>query len=350
MGHAIDPIAGAMMHGQGTEQLLARTKPDAVVSVVPMGNGAVWERCKRDKIPFAILPTDLGIQRFVAAVHDADEHFYVGAPFDEPSMRGAVPSVLHDHYVATGYPVRPAFSAAIADVEGLAATQDALRAELGIEPGEPVVMVMMGAQGAAGTLVADDARLLAEGLRDVDGRVHVLCMCSGNASLQRAAVRVSLENDNPHVRVHALGKQDGGAMAALMAMSRALITKPGGSTVNEALALNLPMLFRKMPERAIGGGPWWTFGAFRAPELDWERDNREWVEALPAERFEGGASVKMGQEVDEHSLVDAIRAALQAPRPVLKDVPARAFESNVRALLARMLPDESEQERPRAPG
>ena len=55
--------------------------------------------------------------------------------------------------------------------------------------------------------------------------------------------------------------------------------------MNEALALNLPLLFRELPEAAVGSGPWWTFGLLRAKELDWERDNREWVAALPAARF-----------------------------------------------------------------
>jgi hypothetical protein len=131
-------------------------------------------------------------------------------------------------------------------------------------------------------------------------------------------------------------------MAALMCLASALVTKPGGGTVNECLAVNLPMLFRRLPDSAIGTGPIWTFGLFRAYEMTWERENREMIEALPRSALENPEqAATLGREVTDESIADAVRSVLAAERPIVKDVPARQFGENLRGLVSRMLHEES---------
>jgi processive 1,2-diacylglycerol beta-glucosyltransferase len=121
--------------------------------------------------------------------------------------------------VATGIPVLPQFAGPPA--------RQAARAALGIGNDRPVVLVMGGGWGGGGL----DA-LVAEVLRA--GDAAVLAIAGRNAR-----VRATLEAiQDPRLRVFGFVEN----IHELMAASDVCVTKSGGLTTSECLALGLPML------------------------------------------------------------------------------------------------------------
>jgi len=252
-------------------------------------------------------------------------------------MRAYAPRIPKARYLPAGYPIRAPFAALLRDPPALAARIDEERAALGIGADDDVVMLMMGGLAMNGKLMASDAAALALGLRGRDRKVHVLAMCSGNAALQKQIEDVAAQHGSDRVQIHAVGRKDAASMAALMCTSRALITKPGGGTTNEALAVDLPMLLRR-PKEERAKGPLGFLKLRPSYELAWERANRAYLEALPQSAIDPRrAEAPIAQDVDEGNLVSLVSDVLDRPRPHLDDVPARGFAAHARAIVRAML-------------
>lgn len=80
---------------------------------------------------------------------------------------------------------------------------------------------------------------------DPHQRIHVVCICGRNGEVKKAIEKLFPPEANTQIRVHALEMCDAEQIAALMGRACALITKPGGATVNEALACNVWQLYDK---------------------------------------------------------------------------------------------------------
>jgi processive 1,2-diacylglycerol beta-glucosyltransferase len=123
----------------------------------------------------------------------------------------------------TGIPIMPAFSRAPARAECARA--------LGLDPALTTLLLMGGGAGLGG-LSTVAARLLA-----IPGNFQLIVLAGKNeealAALQRLAVR------HPG-RLAALGYTD--QVERLMACADLAITKPGGATTAECLAMGLPMI------------------------------------------------------------------------------------------------------------
>ncbi len=116
--------------------------------------------------------------------------------------------------------------------------REALRSRLGLTPGVPVVLVMAGAYATLGG-VRDVAQVLAR----FPHPIQALVVCS-NAPRLRERVRAMGEKSPHQFRV--FGYVDD--VEELMTVSDLLVTKAGGVTVSEALAMRLPMLlYRSIP-------------------------------------------------------------------------------------------------------
>ncbi len=131
--------------------------------------------------------------------------------------------VSPNRIVVCGIPIDPAF--------GLPFEKAELLRAFGLDPGRPVVLVMGGGMGPA----------------PLDRVLEVLELC--RLPLQVLAVaghnqkmRLRLEQLRTHVALdlHTFGWTD--AVPELMSVSDLLITKPGGVTTAEALAIGLPMV------------------------------------------------------------------------------------------------------------
>jgi processive 1,2-diacylglycerol beta-glucosyltransferase len=134
--------------------------------------------------------------------------------------RGIPPARIH----VTGIPVMPAFAAPDAPA------RDAAVAALGLDPARPVLLMASGGAGV-GDLSSMVERVL------------------GLGGLQ--VVAVAGRNAEAHARLQALAARHPGRVAAigftsemhtLMAAADLVVTKPGGLTVSECMALGKPML------------------------------------------------------------------------------------------------------------
>ncbi|MDB5868442.1 MAG: galactosyldiacylglycerol synthase, partial [Polaromonas sp.] len=123
----------------------------------------------------------------------------------------------------TGIPVMPAFAAPLDRQE--------CAGEFGLDPQQATILLMGGGAGL-GSLAAIAARLLA-----LDGDFQLIVLAGKNAQALGALQALALQYPG---RLVAQGFTD--QVARLMACADLVITKPGGLTTSECLAMGLPMI------------------------------------------------------------------------------------------------------------
>ncbi len=138
--------------------------------------------------------------------------------------RGVPPDRLH----VLGIPISARFSGR--------ADREATAARLGLDPTRRTLLVASGGMGVGPMGRMVDRLLRLPALRDQP--TQLLVVCGQNASLVARLQRLSRGAPFP---VHIFGFVD--HMDELMNVSDLFVTKPGGLTVMEALAVGLPMVF-----------------------------------------------------------------------------------------------------------
>lgn len=125
----------------------------------------------------------------------------------------------------TGIPVMPVF--------GQPLSRATCALELGLDPARPTVMVMTGGAGlASGAAMVQ--RLLADG---ASGHLQLVAIAGRNEALQRQYEALAALHPG---RLVALGFTR--HIERVMAASDLAVTKPGGLSTSECLAMGLPML------------------------------------------------------------------------------------------------------------
>jgi processive 1,2-diacylglycerol beta-glucosyltransferase len=149
------------------------------------------------------------------------------AATDEVAYRMRARGLPAERIHVTGIPVMPAFSRP----QSPAVDRAACRARLGLVAGRPVVLMASGGHG-----VGDLASMVASVLA-LAGECQVIAVAGRNE-----ATKAALDALAPHHpgRLVTLGFTD--EMQTLMAAADLVVTKPGGLTVSECLALGRPML------------------------------------------------------------------------------------------------------------
>lgn len=145
--------------------------------------------------------------------------------------RGLDPQRVH----VTGIPVMAAFSGSSDAAAAIpAAERDACVARLGLDPGRPVVLMSSG-----GAVIGDLAQLVRHvlSLDPHDSDFQVIAVAGRNVAAHR--VLSDMAACMPR-RLLAIGFTDD--MAGLMRAADLVVTKPGGLTVSECMALGKPML------------------------------------------------------------------------------------------------------------
>jgi processive 1,2-diacylglycerol beta-glucosyltransferase len=217
---------------RGLERYLAAFQPDAVVHVHPSAAGAMaWLRARGlTRAPQAIVLTDFLAHGQWIYPH-VERYFVPAEPVrDQLVARGVSP----EHVVVSGMPIDLAFAAP--------ADRGRLRRELGVEGGGPVVVVTAGMQGRLGGTAE-----VCDTLASLDAPFRALVVC-GRSERLAGALRRRHGGDG---RFRILGRV--GEMHRLMGAADLVVTKAGGSTCAEALALECPLVFyRSLPgqERA----------------------------------------------------------------------------------------------------
>jgi UDP-N-acetylglucosamine:LPS N-acetylglucosamine transferase len=265
----------------------AEHPPTLIVSTMPFINAAVSDVAHAMGIPFVVVPTDYDLTNFV-----------VGLPTPLPAMQHVIHAFsdqASQHAgIHLGYPLRPQFAQPITQARYLA-----LRAQQGIPVGSRVIVITVGSAG--GVRALDIAKRLAT--RSAGKNYHLIICCGRNRRLLLRAQALHC----PGVTIEARGYTSD--MVSLLGKSDLLITKPGGGTVMEALALGVPL--------AIDAA---------AACVPWERANLKLAGAHGASMIEAVAHVPA-----------VVAAKLARPRNFGAAAPFPNFQEGFRTLVASLL-------------
>ncbi|MGH7460279.1 MAG: MGDG synthase family glycosyltransferase [Longimicrobiales bacterium] len=169
--------------------------------------------------PCALVVTDYTLHRYWA--QPRVRNYFVARPELAMDIRTRITDA---NVQVTGIPIDPTFAQSIS-------RQDARR-RIGLEADRPVITVM---GGGFGLNIEDHIEpLLACGVDDA----QLLVICGRNV-----AARTRLERRKLPARVHVLGFVSG--IQTILAAADVVVTKPGGLTTSEALALGRPLLLTR---------------------------------------------------------------------------------------------------------
>jgi UDP-N-acetylglucosamine:LPS N-acetylglucosamine transferase len=262
------------------ERLLAaficKENPDLIISCIPLVNPMLLTVAKQRDIPFLVVTTDIDISYFCYGfkpdeIVSCPNKFQITVPFAksewDPLFKEKVPKGVEKslHY-SFGYPTRHAFSEVFEE-----SILQKLREEYRIGRDENVVLVMMGGNAAqaaktyATLLLAMSDKEIESivGLGNPRNKIRLLCLCGDisqdeNLTLMKElnALNGSKDKSNSQVIIHACPGTPKIAELVSLPELCTVISKPGGSTVNEMIKKKVPMVYHvsKVP-------------------LDWERGN-----------------------------------------------------------------------------
>jgi 1,2-diacylglycerol 3-beta-galactosyltransferase len=223
------------------EALWHKTRPDILVSFIPNFNRAIFESLARavPGVPMVTVITDFA---------DYPPHFWL-EPQDQFAVCGtpraasqALAMGLHRDkiFIVSGMVLNPRFY----EIAPLSpAERAAARAALGLDPNQPVGLVLFGGQGAA--VMADIARSLPNR--------QLILICGKNEKL---AARLRAMHRPAPSFVEGFTND----VPRYMQLADYFIGKPGPGSVSEAVAMHLPVIVERNA---------WT--------LPQERYNAQWV-------------------------------------------------------------------------
>ena len=145
------------------------------------------------------------------------------AASDEIAFRMVRRGIPSGNVCVTGIPIMPAFSQNLDRVE--------CARELGIQPDKATLLLMTGGAGIAG------GEQMIERLLALSGDFQIIALAGRNDQLLANYRRLAAANVN---RLFPLGFTT--TIERIMACADLAVTKPGGLTVSECLAVGLPML------------------------------------------------------------------------------------------------------------
>lgn len=207
-------------------------QPDVILSTFPIPAGVVsyLKQQGRTDVPLATVITDHAIHS--QWIHPQTDRYFVGSNHVKAGLirRGIAAEAVQ----VTGIPVRPAF----------AETYDrtALQRKYGLDPDIPTVLVMGGAYGVLG-----DIQSICEELFHYPHPLQVVIITGRNERM-KAQLDVAVQDATTFARVYGFVRE----VHELMRVADVMVTKAGGLTISEALAMQLPMvLYRPIPGQEV---------------------------------------------------------------------------------------------------
>lgn len=203
-------------------KLLQEVQPSVVVSTFPFAAG-VMSKLKQYgliNIPTVTIITDYTDHSYW--IHPYTDQYIVGSSMVRQALnrQGIADSKISD----TGIPIRPKFFQSYLWEE--------LTVKYRLDSDLPTILVMGGGYGIIG-----DGLTTFRALNALPQSVQLIIVCGHNEKL-RNQVREELKYSKH--RIYLTGYID--YVHELMAISDIMITKPGGITTSEAMAMELPML------------------------------------------------------------------------------------------------------------
>lgn len=231
-----------MYHGP-TVRLLTQhwkdTRPDMVVSLVPNFNRAMYEslRAALPAVPYVTVLTDFADYPPHFWIERGQEQFFVCGTTKAVEQARSLGHADARIFATSGMILRPKF------YEPVTVDRVGERVRLGLDPNQPVGLVLFGGQGSK------VMREIAERLRDT----QLILICGRN---QKLAEQLRAQPTNARHFVEEFTQE----IPYYMHLADFFIGKPGPGSISEAVAMRLPVIVERNA---------WT--------LPQERYNAEWV-------------------------------------------------------------------------
>ena len=219
-------------------------QPDLVISLIPYVNYPASEAARKQEIPYLLVTTDNDLRNWSYGLEKVSHpRFKITIGSDLPTTRGILlKKKIPDTAIETiGLPLRPDFISEKNEAQ--------IREEYYIPEGKPVILVIMGGAGSK------SAYEYARKIGGMDLSTHLIICTGRNEKLRKDLLKIKLHASNS-MTVFGFTEK----IADLMAISDLIITKPGPGTINEAIAMQLPILIDHIDA-----------------SLFWERANSEMV-------------------------------------------------------------------------
>ncbi|RJG02608.1 MGDG synthase family glycosyltransferase [Noviherbaspirillum sedimenti] len=200
---------------------IERFKPDAIICThfLPAELLARMIRKERLACPVWVQVTDFDLHRMW--VHEGMAGYF--AANEEVAWRMQACGIAPERIHVTGIPIMPAFAV---PPDRIVCAQ-----ELGADPAKTTFLLMGGGAGL-GSMDAVAARLLA-----LEGDFQLIVLAGKNAAALAALQSLAVRHPG---RLFPQGFTD--KVERMMACADLVITKPGGLTTSECLAMGLPMI------------------------------------------------------------------------------------------------------------
>ncbi|WP_052329865.1 MGDG synthase family glycosyltransferase [Thermicanus aegyptius] len=209
-------------------KLLKTTNPSAVVSTHPFA-AAGMSRLKRyrfTQVPTVTVITDHTNHSYW--IHPLTDAYLVGSSFAKKTLLGV--GVKEEIITVTGIPIQPRFSNPYNPTE--------LRKKYGLSSDLPTILIMGGGWG-----LIDEGEEVINRLDRFPRPIQIIFVCGHNRKLWR-----QLSRKSGRYRQRVMITEYINYVDELMAASDVIVTKPGGLTTSEAIALEVPMiLYRPLP-------------------------------------------------------------------------------------------------------
>lgn len=202
------------------EELIAQEKPDIVICTHAFCLSAIAKLKSKHAFRFGAAITDFAVNGFW--VHEEVDFYFVG--HDE--LRHQIHKDVHEtEIIATGIPIDPLFS------EVGKVPKRILRQKIGVQEELPTVLLMGGGMGL-GPL----DRLIEKIIAEFDDTLQLIVVTGRNEWLRKKC-EASYRN-SPSIHVFGYVNH----MPHMLAACDLIVSKPGGLTSSEALAMGLPIL------------------------------------------------------------------------------------------------------------
>ncbi|HWC97890.1 MAG TPA: glycosyltransferase [Candidatus Sulfopaludibacter sp.] len=210
------------------EKLWRDRRPDMVVSLVPNLNRALFDSLRNvlPGVPMVTILTDIADYPPHFWIERHRQHFIVGSEKARQQAAELGHPVEFVHRVS-GMILNPAFYTYTPPAP--ADRADAVRA-LGLDPGQPIGLVLFGGQGAA--VMLDIARNLPDR--------QLILICGHNQKLA-SHLRATLDGRSAPIHVEGFTKE----VPRFMQLADYFIGKPGPGSLSEAVAMRLPVIVER---------------------------------------------------------------------------------------------------------
>ncbi|SHJ25348.1 processive 1,2-diacylglycerol beta-glucosyltransferase [Dethiosulfatibacter aminovorans DSM 17477] len=194
-------------------------KPDIIVNTFPVMSAAEYSRKIGYQIPVVNVVTDYCCHRLW--INDNLDRIYLAT--DDLKKKLQEMNIPTSKLEVTGIPIRTEFEKNL--------DMDEVYTKYGIKADKKTVLISAGANG----LLKDPGKLCRELNRHEE--LQTIIVCGNNGKLKRKIDSMNLKN------IHSFGYID--EIHELYKIADLMVTKPGGITLSEAAAANLPLILYK---------------------------------------------------------------------------------------------------------